>query len=217
MDAERGAASDARGTGWMPGGSAGSGGPEAARGEIARPPLPRPGGRSARVQAAVHEAVRAIQARGEEMSIPAVAAAAGVMPSTLYRRWGSLAQLLSDVALERLQPDASAPDTGSLEGDLRFWLDQYVEEMSSTPGRAMLRDLLGGALPGNAGQCFAYTCQFVGRMLDQARARHEATPTIDMIRDRLLAPVLYRILFTNEPPGSDEIRAMVSEVLAQAG
>src|ERR1700758_2252983 len=67
---------------------------------------PRPGGRSARVQKAVHRAVRELQADGGkgELTVPAVAARAGVTPSTIYRRWGTLSRLLSDVALERLRP-----------------------------------------------------------------------------------------------------------------
>jgi len=69
--------------------------------------IPRPGGRSARVQAAVHAATTALiaeQGRGE-LTVPLIAARAGVTPSTIYRRWGDLAELLADVAVERLRPD----------------------------------------------------------------------------------------------------------------
>jgi hypothetical protein len=42
------------------------------------------------VQKAVHRAVRELQADGGEgeLTVPAVAARAGVTPSTIYRRWG---------------------------------------------------------------------------------------------------------------------------------
>ena len=81
---------------------------------------PRPGGRSARVQAAVHQAVRELQReQGRDgLTVPAVAARAGVTPSTIYRRWGDLSQLLADVAVEQLQPEQAPPDTGSFYGDL---------------------------------------------------------------------------------------------------
>ena len=97
---------------------------------------PRPGGRSARVQAAVHQAVRELQReQGRDgLTVPAAAARAGVTPSTIYRRWGDLSQLLADVAVEQLQPEQAPPDTGSFYGDLLAWLEQYFDEMSSVPG-----------------------------------------------------------------------------------
>ena len=100
---------------------------------------------SARVQAAVHQAVRELQReQGRDgLTVPAAAARAGVTPSTIYRRWGDLSQLLADVAVEQLQPEQAPPDTGSFYGDLLAWLEQYFDEMSSVPGRAMLRDVLG--------------------------------------------------------------------------
>src|ERR1700731_5243443 len=90
---------------------------------------PRPGGRSAGVQKAGHRAVRELHADGGEgeLTVPAVAARAGVTPSTIYRRWGTLSQLLSDVALEKLRPETAPVDTGSLKGDLTLWLDPDVE------------------------------------------------------------------------------------------
>ena len=49
---------------------------------------PRPGGRSARVQAAVHQATRElIEQHGRAaLTVPLIAARAGVTPSTIYRR-----------------------------------------------------------------------------------------------------------------------------------
>src|ERR1700736_5224729 len=88
---------------------------------------PRPGGRSARVQQAVHRAVRELQADGGEgeLTVPAVAARAGVTPSTIYRRWGTLSQLLSDVALKKLRPESAPVVEVSLKGDLALWLEHY--------------------------------------------------------------------------------------------
>ena len=68
--------------------------------------IPRPGGRSARVQAAVHQAtieLMALHGRAV-LTVPLIAARAGVTPSTIYRRWGDLADLLADVAVERMRP-----------------------------------------------------------------------------------------------------------------
>ena len=69
------------------------------------------GGRSARIQSAVHQAVKTLAAnnRREELTVPQIAAEAGVTPSTIYRRWGDLSALLADVATECLRP-ISDPD-----------------------------------------------------------------------------------------------------------
>lgn len=81
----------------------------------------RPGGRSARVQESIHSAVNALLQEQERstVTVPQIAARAGVTPSTIYRRWGDLAALLADVALARMRPDSEPASTGSLRGDIR--------------------------------------------------------------------------------------------------
>src|SRR3546814_16102565 len=62
----------------------------------------RPGGRSARVQESVHKAVCALTAevgRGE-VTVPMIAARAGVTPATIYRRWGELPEHRAAVGME---------------------------------------------------------------------------------------------------------------------
>lgn len=172
----------------------------------------RPGGRSARVQAAVHRAVRELQEASTEPTVPAVADLAGVTPSTIYRRWGTLAQLLSDVAVERLRPETPPADTGSFVGDLTLWLDQYIEEISSAPGRAMIRDVLGGT-PENACQCAAYTTSHWEVMRARAIARGEAVPRVDRLLEGVIAPVLYRLLFTATPATPEDGRRFLAATL----
>lgn len=63
----------------------------------------------------MHAAVRELVAEvgREALTVPLVAARAGVTPSTIYRRWGDLHELLSDVAVERLRPETPRRTTGS--------------------------------------------------------------------------------------------------------
>ena len=86
----------------------------------------RPGGRSARVQESIHSAVRDLLQTQDRatLTVPQIAARAGVTPSTIYRRWGDLAALLADVAIARMRPDSEPANTGSLRGDLRAWAEQ---------------------------------------------------------------------------------------------
>ncbi|MGW5738510.1 MULTISPECIES: TetR/AcrR family transcriptional regulator [Streptomyces] len=161
-------------------------------------PMVRPGGRSARVQEAVHAAVRELQTElgREALTVPLVAARAGVTPSTVYRRWGDLQELLSDVAVERLRPEALPADLGTLRADLGAWAEQFLDEMASPSGRAYIRDaLLGDPDGSNAGQCSAYAAEQVDVVLTRAAERGEAVPGTEQVMDRLVAPIMYRILF----------------------
>lgn len=179
----------------------------------------RPGGRSARVQASVHAAVRRLsreQARCD-LTIPQIAAEAGVTPSTIYRRWGDLADLLADVAVERLRPDGEPADTGSTRGDLEAWVEQYVDEMSSEPGRAMTRDVLAATSGSRrACQCVAFTRQQLAVIGARAEARGEGALDLDALIDQVVAPIMFRILFQEDPPSETFWRSALDRCLSSS-
>ncbi|PKR87386.1 TetR family transcriptional regulator [Pleomorphomonas diazotrophica] len=176
---------------------------------------PRPGGRAARIQAAVFKAVDELKQAGEELTVPAIAARAGVTPSTIYRRWGTLADLLSDVAVRHLRPDGEPTDSGDWRADLRLWLEQYAEEMASEPGRAMMRDVLSADRAANACTCSAYTGQQLDVIRQRALARGDTPPETAVLMDRVIAPVIYRILFTHEGADGDYVAGLVEGVLGE--
>jgi AcrR family transcriptional regulator len=156
----------------------------------------RIGGRSARIQAAVHEAVHDLGAltTRNQVTVPQIAAAAGVTPSTIYRRWGDLQTLLADVAVARLQPIADPEDTGAMASDLRQYVEQFAEEMSSPVGRALLRDVFSSdqSFPS---QCAGFTSCHLTTLADRAAARGEKPFDIDEVTDHVVAPIIYHILY----------------------
>lgn len=178
----------------------------------------RPGGRSARVQASVHKAARDLLAEMSraEVTIPMIAAKAGVTPSTIYRRWGDLQELLADVAVERLRPDMQPIDAGSGKADLEAWAEQYAEEMSSGPGREMIRDVLAAQTGENACKCCEYTRRQLVLIAERAKARGETFPDVDLVMDQVVAPIMYRILF-GDVPDSARVRDLVSRVISATG
>ncbi|MGE4528101.1 MAG: TetR/AcrR family transcriptional regulator [Rhodospirillaceae bacterium] len=175
----------------------------------------RPGGRSARVQAAVHKAAaELLDERGRSaVTVPMIAARAGVTPSTIYRRWGDLAELLGDVALRRMRPDSEPADTGSLRGDLEAWLEQYVDETSSAPGKAAVLDILGAAETEGGCRCHDILLQRLQQFSARAERRGEPPLDIGGFIDRVVAPVLYRILFSPDPPDAAYCRALLDAAL----
>ncbi|MDB5412087.1 MAG: hypothetical protein JWR10_422 [Rubritepida sp.] len=176
---------------------------------------PRLGGRSARIQASVHEAVEQLSAEMDrsELAIPAIAARAGVTPSTIYRRWGSLGDLLADVAVKRLRPMADPLDTGSARTDLQAWTEQFMEEMSSEVGRAMIRDVFSSPVETNACQCCAYTYEQLQTIADRTAGRGEAGFDVDEVVDHVVAPIMYRILFSGRPMDMDYCDALIDRVM----
>jgi len=172
----------------------------------------RVGGRSARIQAEVHKAVKELQAEAEraELTVPMIAARAGVTPSTIYRRWGDLSELLADVAVARMRPIADPEDTGAMESDLEAFILQYAEEMSSKVGRAMLADVLGTMEGDAAGKCCQFTYRHLETLRDRALARGEAGFDVGEAIDFVVAPIVYHILFGDRELTQDYCRSLVS-------
>jgi AcrR family transcriptional regulator len=157
----------------------------------------RVGGRSARIQSAVHEAVRRLSAETDrcDLTVPQIAAEAGVTPSTIYRRWGDLPALLADVAVQKLRPISDPDDTGAVSSDLRAFIEQFMEEMSSPVGRALIRDVFSP--PGDTYpiRCGGFTRDHLATIASRARARGETSFDIDEVIDHVVAPIIYHILY----------------------
>lgn len=173
---------------------------------------PRPGGRSARVQAAVHQAVHELVAEIDraDLTVPIIAERAGVTPSTIYRRWGNLPDLLSDVAMNRMRGDTGPAETGTVLGDLHAWAEQYLDEMTSEVGLTMMHDILaGGHRADIRGQCAGFVANQIKDIIDRGIERKQAVPEVDAFVDAVVAPIIYRALFGPSPPTREQVRALV--------
>ncbi|MFI0941627.1 TetR-like C-terminal domain-containing protein [Streptomyces sp. NPDC021020] len=175
----------------------------------------RPGGRSARVRAAVHRAVAELVAAepAEPLTVPVVAARAGVHPTTVYRRWGSVAQLLADVATSRFSGDVVVPDTGSLAGDLERWMADVATDLADPDVLALMRATIGSGPEGGCA-CAADRHEQLTAIIGRARARGGAVPDVERAVDMLLGPLYYRAVFSNRPASGDWARGLVGALLA---
>jgi AcrR family transcriptional regulator len=180
----------------------------------------RPGGRSARVYAAVHQAVTdLVSERGYgSFAVGDVAARAGVADTSIYRRWGSLENLLSDVALARLEARSPMPDTGSLAGDLHTYAANVAREITGPDGLAILN--LTIALTSKGGQALqtrdeflAERARLVDTMLDRARERGEDPPDALGVLDHIMAPMYIRVLFGIGPLTPEYVDGLVDRLL----
>ncbi|ENV03647.1 MULTISPECIES: TetR/AcrR family transcriptional regulator [Acinetobacter] len=174
----------------------------------------RPGGRSERIQTAVHQAVKELQKNLEQsqITIPMIADEAGVTPSTIYRRWGDIKQLFSDVALNKLKPDMEPKDLGSFQLDITSWIEQYFEEYSSEVGQTLLRDLLYATESSNARKCETLIVQQLDIIQARAKARNELTIENQEIIEAVIAPMLFRILFTDRTLSLDYVHILLKRL-----
>ncbi len=109
-----------------------------------------------------------------------------------------------------MRPDSEPANTGSLRGDIRAWAEQYLDEMSSEVGRNMMRDVQASATPG-------YCVAIIGAQLQTIVDRYpdENTPSVDRLINLVVAPVVFRILFSATALEVDELHRLIDIALRQ--
>lgn len=108
---------------------------------------PDPSRRSERSRTAILAATRKLTAElgYQNMSIEAIAAAAGVGKQTIYRWWPSKGSVVLDMWNEQVQLQGEFPDTGDIAADMKAQLRGLVEIAHDPELGPSLRSLLGAA------------------------------------------------------------------------
>jgi AcrR family transcriptional regulator len=171
-------------------------------------PQRRPGGRSARVRAAVIEALVAELAENGlgDVTMDGVARRAGVNKTTLYRRWGSKEELVLDALLELGERRVPIPDSGSLREDLLIVAREIVASVSTPEADAVVRAAAADPSPDSklvrAVRAF-WQVRFalLGEIVEHAIERGELPAGIDPkpLVEGLLGGIYLRMLVTREP------------------
>jgi AcrR family transcriptional regulator len=172
----------------------------------------RPGGRTARNQAAVFNATAALLVEKEpgSLTMTEIAERAGVAATSLYRRWGDIGILLLEVAAGQLSREHPLPDTGSLDGNLRTWAQRVAAGLRSKRGSALFKVIVATAARGSIRDSARVRAmdprvKQIEVMLNRAYERGEQAPPVSEVLDHLLAPLYFRALFG--APGNDAFAA----------
>jgi AcrR family transcriptional regulator len=177
----------------------------AAKGQHA--PRKRPGGRSARVRAAVLEAaLEELAAVGYgSLSLDGVARRAGVHKTTLYRRWGNRENLILDAMLDRGAERVPIPDTGSLRSDLAELGKAIAASVRAPEVEGTTRAIASIAdrdspLAEASRRFWAIRLELDGQVVERAIARGEIPPDTDpaLVVEAVIAPIYFRLLMTDE-------------------
>ena len=182
-------------------------------------PTRRTGGRSARVLDAIYTAVGQLIGEGkpDKLTIPIVAERAGVNPTSIYRRWGDIDDLLEEVAVAALTQDGDrVPDTGSLAGDLQAWARVILSDIG-TPKRTRYLRAMVAARDGLTPDCpcLAQRRVMALDLIARTDARGERAPTVEQIIDHLVMPLYGRVLMGYQTEQADADR-LAADVLALA-
>lgn len=185
-------------------------------------PQQRPGGRSARVTAAVHAAtIAALIERGlDGLAMEDIAARAGVNKTTIYRRWGTREDLLADALIANSGRQIEIPDTGRLRDDLMVFALRVRDALVAPASQALMSALAGGSHHerlDDVGRRF-----WTGRLaaarpvIERAVARDEVARDVDAddLILRIVGPLWLSVMGPGRPLPDAFVKQTVDIVLA---
>jgi len=156
------------------------------------------------------------------LSIDAVAKRAGVGKAAIYRRWASkldmTVALTSAVAVAAID----VPDTGTLRGDIRQYLDNACEAIAHPLARHIIPDLLAEATRNPAlADALVPTLRTPRRakaavLFQRAVKRGElaADSDLEMCMDFLAGPLYWRLAVVHTQTGEDYLDRLTDRILA---
>ncbi|MFV0132816.1 TetR/AcrR family transcriptional regulator [Streptomyces sp. HMX87] len=181
---------------------------------VDQPGSVRPGGRTARVRAAVLRAAGDVLAeRGlAHLDLADIARRAEVGKTTVYRRWGTVANLVADLLTDMAEQSLPRTETGSLLGDLTANARLVRRTLTDPRQGALFKAVIAAAT------CDPRTAEALRRFYDIRVA--EWAPCVQQAVDRgevpegtdaheviraVSAPLYYRLLTIGD--GLDEAAA----------
>jgi AcrR family transcriptional regulator len=160
--------------------------------------------RSLQAQQAMMQATLALLAEVgfDAMSIDAIAARAGVGKTTIYRRYGSKAELVAD-AIESVREDIVIPDTGTFQGDIDALIQNAAQITLSPLGRQTVAMIISSASSNPQFAQIYWTKYLQPRrknfaiVLERAKARQEIPADLDsdLVFDTMSGVMLYALMF----------------------
>ena len=152
-------------------------------------------------------------------TIEAIAARSGAAKTTVYRHWPDKRAVLL-AAVEAMVPSATAPDSGTLRGDLVGFGHDLARIISTPPTSALVPALIDAAErdPEIARLLAEFTAQRrrpVHAAVERAVARGEVEDGRDagLIDGLLLGPIFYRRLLSRQPVTEAFVESVVDTFL----
>ncbi|MCX4972704.1 TetR/AcrR family transcriptional regulator [Streptomyces sp. NBC_00620] len=191
----------------------------------AEPGTVRPGGRTARVRAAVLRAAGDVLAEQgfAHLDLADVARRAEVGKTTVYRRWGSVTGLVADLLSDMAEQSLPRVETGSVLGDLRANAALVRRTLADARQGALFRAVIAAAAgdvrTGEALRRF-YDVRVAewAPCVEQGVVRGELPVGTDaaLVVRAVSAPLYYSLLTGGVAPGEDDAERAAAAAFAAA-
>jgi hypothetical protein len=119
--------------------------------------------------------------------------------------------MINDLATYRLDPDRGLPDTGDVRADLTAWAQELISHYSVPVNAALLR---GGAAA--AGESESDCLRDRRAEATGFAARPGSTFSGDEVIDRVVAPIIYRVIFLPWTLAEVDARTYVDKLCNQS-
>lgn len=176
-----------------------------------KPPTGRP--RDNNIDRRIHAATRELlsQSGYGTLTLEAVARRAGTTKPSLYRRWASKAELVTDVLADAAPTLTEVPGTDHLD-TLARTAAGFVAALSSTPFGPTILAVHADARrdPQLAERMLVHylapRAQTLHTLIERASAAGDIADDLDVdtVRDLLFGPLVYRMLVVGAPMTTDE-------------
>jgi AcrR family transcriptional regulator len=183
----------------------------------------RPGGRTARVRAAVLAAAfdELVAVGYGPFSMESVARRADVHKTTVYRNWGSREALIAAAVQQHTAQAVPMPDTGAVADDLHLVAQAIVANIAAPDSAQLVRAFVSEAhsIPEirQAGRAFwaerfGLVADVVRRGID--RGELPADTDAELLVEAIVAPLYLRLLVTDRPISAKYAERVVDSVLS---
>ncbi|MFC7886427.1 TetR/AcrR family transcriptional regulator [Streptomyces sp. NPDC057376] len=187
--------------------------------EPAAPPLRRRGERMRR--AVLTAAVDLLSTQGlAGATVGAVARAAGVHETSVYRRWGTRENLILDALTTELDSALPVPDTGRVRDDLLAFFSSLAGLLGTAQGRALLRLSAehDDTLEDRRGPYWSERLDRAVVMVRRGVERGELAADTDagLLVEAVSGPLFVRVLLSGAPLDDALVRGLVGLALEGA-
>ncbi len=153
-------------------------------------------------------------------TVGAVARAAGVHETSVYRRWGTRENLILDALTTELDSALPVPDTGRVRDDLLAFFSSLARLLGTAQGRALLRLSVeqDDTLEDRRGLYWGERLDRAVVMVRRGVERGELVPDTDagLLVEAVSGPLFVRVLLSGAPLDEALVRGLVDLALEGA-
>lgn len=158
-----------------------------------------------------------------DTTINEISERSGVSKSTIYRHWDNVDDLFLD-ALKQTTQIHVAPNTGNLRDDFVVIMINFAQVITDTPYGTITAHLVSASATdprfGNILATYQDHHEAIDRpILERAVERGDLPPTTDIsaVYELMVAPLLFRLLFSRRPIDPKWVTTHIDHILTLAG